>query len=212
MNFFPLTLKYLFISYSLWKPRYWYPSCHERLLWNLDALSVVFWVSPLFPRRFFVSSPAVLLINPFLNSDKAGRSVPAPGRGSLTVAREIPKTFPPLTSPITHVSFPSVALKSHSGSLTNKRSCKTRSRLSRLLGKPLTKSITHQKFLQSYKKPHARRRTHSPHMGCSKEVILTLLLCDELAVWGLTVDDINVLSIHGTCTIANVSFRFTFYH
>ncbi|KAE9383828.1 hypothetical protein BT96DRAFT_1104559, partial [Gymnopus androsaceus JB14] len=32
-----------------------------------------------------------------------------------------------------------------------------------------------------------------------------------LAVWGLTVDDINVLSIHGTSTQANISLQLNLY-
>lgn len=143
-----------------------------------------------------------------LHSDKAGRSIPAPGRGSLTVARQVPSKHP----------LPILDLKYRSRQLSFRRS-----QVSQWLAH---EHLQLQDELEAQKASgHAVNEEYYASRVATieqeaarqeKEALATYGMLEgsdpriaplrrALAVWGLTVDDINVLSIHGTSTQANVS-------
>jgi fatty acid synthase subunit alpha len=155
----------------------------------------------------FSTHLAVGMLIFLLISDKAGRSIPAPGRGALTVAREVPSKHP---LPILDVSY-------RSRQVTFRRS-----QISQWLlheEAQLQEEIQYQKnqdetideeYIASRiadLEKEARRQ--------EKEALAVYGMLEgfdpriaplrrALAVWGLTADDIGVLSIHGTSTVANV--------
>ncbi|KAE9384552.1 hypothetical protein BT96DRAFT_1007962 [Gymnopus androsaceus JB14] len=110
------------------------------------------------------------------STDKAGRSVPVPGRGLLTVTQEIPSKC---LLPILDIAY-----------------CSTNSPSDEIEAQKASGETVDKEYYSS-----------------RKEVILTLLLCaGALAVWGLTIDGINVLSIHGTSTQANEENKTHFWN
>lgn len=142
-----------------------------------------------------------------LISDKAGRSIPAPGRGALTVAREVPSKHP---LPILDVSY-------RSRQLTFRRS-----QISQWLlheGALLQDEIRYRKNdNENVQEEYIASRMADLEKEAKRQEKEALavygMLADSdprisplrraLAVWGLTADDIGVLSIHGTSTVANV--------
>jgi hypothetical protein len=146
------------------------------------------------------------LLNP-MHSDKAGRSVPAPGKGALTVAREVPSTHP---LPILDVAYRSRQLafrrKQISQWLSHEHSQLHQEQEFR---KAQGESIDQEYFssrVADVEREAVRQEKDALAMygmleGADPRVAP---LRRALAVWGLTADDIGVLSIHGTSTSANV--------
>jgi fatty acid synthase subunit alpha len=140
-------------------------------------------------------------------SDKAGRSIPAPGRGALTVAREVPSKHP---LPILDVSY-------RSRQLTFRRS-----QISQWLlheETQLQEEIQYRKQQnETIEEEYIASRIADLEVEAKrqeKEALAVYGMLESfdprvaplrraLAVWGLTADDIGVLSIHGTSTVANV--------
>lgn len=140
------------------------------------------------------------------STDKAGRSVPAPGRGALTIAREIQSKHP---LPILDIAYRSRQLafrrRQIADWLENER---------HLLQEELEFRKSHNEpasgdYLASrvadLEKEAARQEkdalaTYGMLQGVDPRVSP---LRRALAVWGLTADDVGVLSIHGTGTGAN---------
>lgn len=139
-------------------------------------------------------------------SDKAGRSVPAPGKGALTVAREVPSKHP---LPILDVAYRSRQLAFR------------RSQISQWLAhehSELQEEVSFRKSqgdtvdeeyvairVANLEKEASRQEKDALAMygmleGSDPRVAP---LRRALAVWGLNADDIGVLSIHGTSTGAN---------
>ncbi|KAI0749711.1 fatty acid synthase [Daedaleopsis nitida] len=140
------------------------------------------------------------------STDKAGRSVPAPGRGALSIAREVHTKHP---LPILDLAYRSRQLsfrrKQISQWLDNER-------------QQLQEEIEYRKSqsndvddeylsnrIADIEKEAARQEkdaiaTYGMLEGVDPRVAP---LRRALAVWGLTADDLGVLSIHGTSTGAN---------
>lgn len=140
-------------------------------------------------------------------SDKAGRSVPAPGLGALSIAREIPSKHP---LPILDIGYRTRQLgfrrKQVSEWLNNEH-------------EQLRDEMTAQKTKSgSVDEDYFANRVADMEREAErqeKEALSTYGMLEgsdpriaplrrALAVWGLTADDIGVLSIHGTSTGANV--------
>jgi fatty acid synthase subunit alpha len=141
-------------------------------------------------------------------SDKIGRSVPAPGQGVLTTARENPGRFPsPLLdikyrrrqielrkkqinqwkeSELEYLSDEASAMKSQDGSFNEKEYMADRAH-------HIEQEAARQEreALQSFGNSFWKQDTSiAPLRGA-------------LATWGLTIDDLDVASFHGTSTKAN---------
>ncbi len=141
-------------------------------------------------------------------SDKAGRSVPAPGRGALSIAREVPSKHP---LPILDVEYRARQLAFRrtqiSQWLDNEREL--------LRGELQYRKEQGQEADEEYFSSRVAdiEREAARQEKDAQAVYGMLAGADEriaplrraLAVWGLGIDDVGVLSIHGTSTGANVS-------
>ena len=142
------------------------------------------------------------------SSDKAGRSVPAPGRGALSIAREVPSDHP----------LPALNLQYRARQLTFRRS-----QISQWLDNERELLRSEMEFRKEKEQPIDEEYIASRVADLEREaarqekdalaVYGMLEGTDEriaplrraLAVWDMTIDDVGVLSIHGTSTGANVS-------
>ena len=140
------------------------------------------------------------------SSDKAGRSVPAPGRGALSVARQIPSVHP---SPILDISYRTRQLefrrKQISKWLANEHSLlQEEIDFNKGQNTPMNEDFISNRVAQIEQEAVRQEKDalavygmlegSDPHIAPLRRA---------LAVYGLTVDDIGVLSIHGTSTQAN---------
>uniref|UniRef100_A0A0W0EUQ4 Putative fatty acid synthase n=1 Tax=Moniliophthora roreri TaxID=221103 RepID=A0A0W0EUQ4_MONRR len=140
------------------------------------------------------------------STDKAGRSVPAPGRGALTVAKQIPSKHP---LPILDLAYRTRQLSFRRTQISQWLSHE-QSQLHEEVEmlKASGESVDDDYFasrVADIEKEAARQEKDALHMygmlhGSDPHIAP---LRRALAVWGLTIDDIGVLSIHGTSTHAN---------
>lgn len=144
----------------------------------------------------------------FIHRDKAGRSVPAPGKGALTTAREVPSKHP---LPILDIAYRSRQLAFR------------RTQISQWLSHEHSQLQAELEFRKANSEDIEPTYFSARVADIEKEAVqqekdaLAMYgmlegadprispLRRALAVWGLTADDIGVLSIHGTSTGANVS-------
>ena len=141
-------------------------------------------------------------------SDKAGRSVPAPGRGALSIAREVSTKHP---LPILDVGYRSRQLtfrrRQIAQWLDNERQQLQDEVEFRKSGGDTIDPEYVANRVADIEKEAARQEkdamaTYGMLEGADPRIAP---LRRALAVWGLTADDLGVLSIHGTSTGANVS-------
>jgi fatty acid synthase subunit alpha len=141
-------------------------------------------------------------------TDKIGRSIPAPGKGVLTTAREAPSKFPsPLLdikyrkrqldlrrtqikqwqeSELMYLQEEVDAIKSQGGEFDESEYMQQRA-----------KHIANEAIRQE------KDATNSLGNAFWKNDPTIAPLRGALATWGLTVDDLGVASFHGTSTVAN---------
>lgn len=139
-------------------------------------------------------------------TDKAGRSVPAPGRGVLSTARQAPAKVP---SPILDMEYRKRQLvfrrKQISEWLENEIEI-LKSTVSHLeaSGTPMSSEDVSERYASIEREAKRQEKevlgTFGMLMGEDPTVAP---LKRALAVWGLTVDDIGIASFHGTSTKAN---------
>jgi len=140
------------------------------------------------------------------STDKAGRSIPAPGHGSLTIAREVPSKHP---LPLLNLAYRERQLSFRRTQVSQWLAHEQQ----QLRDEIETQKASGQTVDEEY---YASRVAAIEHEASrqEKEAVGTYGMLEgsdphiaplrrALAVWGLTVDDINVLSIHGTSTKAN---------
>ncbi|EJU05022.1 fatty acid synthase [Dacryopinax primogenitus] len=139
-------------------------------------------------------------------TDKQGRSIPAPGRGPISHAREI---SPSKTLPLLDIKYRARQLAFRRQQITqwleNERAVlKEEIALRRESGEEVEDGFVQERV--AFIEEEAARQ--------DKEALGTFGMLDgfdpriaplrrALAVWGLTADDIGVISIHGTSTTAN---------
>ncbi|KAK7463431.1 fatty acid synthase alpha subunit Lsd1 [Stygiomarasmius scandens] len=140
------------------------------------------------------------------STDKAGRSIPAPGRGALTVAREVPSKHP---LPILDLAYRSRQLafrRTQISQWLEHEHAQLRDEIE--ARKQSGEQVDDDYFssrVSSIEEEAVRQEKHAvamygmlegndPHVSPLRRA---------LAVWGLSADDIGVLSIHGTSTKAN---------
>ncbi|EJT77937.1 fatty acid synthase subunit alpha [Gaeumannomyces tritici R3-111a-1] len=141
-------------------------------------------------------------------SDKIGRSVPAPGQGVLTTAKENASKFP---SPLLDINYRRRQIQIRKRQVANWKE----SELDFLSEEVAAMRSTDQAFDE---KEYVSERTHHIEKEAArqeKEVLRSLgnhfwksdpsiaPLRGALATWGLTIDDLDVASFHGTSTKAN---------
>lgn len=141
-------------------------------------------------------------------SDKIGRSVPAPGQGILTVVREAPTKLP---SPLLSVDYRRRNLELRSRQIQEKREEEIlwlEERLASLQESDVSSTISEygEECRQQIEADATRQEkdalgTYGMEFWKGDSRISPLR--GALAVWGLTIDDLNVASLHGTSTVKN---------
>lgn len=141
-------------------------------------------------------------------TDKIGRSVPAPGQGVLTVAREVPSKFP---SPLLDINYRRRQLelrKRHIKQWQESELLYLQEEVSAMKSQDST--FDESEYAQDRAQHIAREALRQEKdalnsLGNSfwKQDERIAPLRGALATWGLTIDDLGVASFHGTSTVAN---------
>ena len=144
-------------------------------------------------------------------SDKAGRSVPAPGHGALTVAREIQSKHPLPILDVAHRSRQKAFRRNQISEWLLHEHNQLQEEIEYRKGQAIDEDYLSSRVVD-IETEASRQEKHALAMygmlQGSDPHIASLRLA--LAVWDLTADDIGVLSILGTSTGANVC-EFSFH-
>jgi fatty acid synthase subunit alpha len=141
-------------------------------------------------------------------SDKIGRSVPAPGQGVLTTARENPGKFP---SPLLDIKYRRRQIERRKKTIKQWQESEleyVHDEIDAMKSQGATfdeKEYAQDRFTHIEKEAARQEKELLRSMGNNfwKSDPSIAPLRGALATWGLTVDDIGVASFHGTSTKAN---------
>ncbi|KAM7186221.1 hypothetical protein V8F20_011491 [Naviculisporaceae sp. PSN 640] len=137
-------------------------------------------------------------------SDKIGRSVPSPGKGILTIAAEKRSHSTPL-SPLLDITHRRRQLTTRLRQIKEKRDMEL-AWLSSSTPPSSVSSEIHASLLSqirsSFATSTALAKTQYSHKFWTTDPSISPLR-GALAVWGLTIDDLSVASLHGTSTSKN---------
>lgn len=141
-------------------------------------------------------------------TDKIGRSVPAPGQGVLTTAREVPSQFP---SPLLDIKYRRRQLDLRRAQIKQWQE----SELMYLQEEVAAMKVQGGDFNESDYLQDRAAHIEREAIRQEKDAMSSLgnnfwkqdsriaPLRGALATWGLTIDDLGVASFHGTSTVAN---------
>lgn len=141
-------------------------------------------------------------------TDKIGRSVPAPGQGVLTTARETPSQFP---SPLLDIKYRRRQLELRRSQIKQWQESELLYLQEEVAAmKSQGSSFNESDYMQD-RVGHIEREairqekdaTFSLGNNFWKQDSRIAPLRGALATWGLTIDDLGVASFHGTSTVAN---------
>ena len=142
-------------------------------------------------------------------TDKIGRSVPAPGQGVLTTARENPGKFP---SPLLDMKYRKRQLDLRRRAIKNWQesellylqeevaAMKTQAGFGFNDQEYMEERVAH---IEKDAKRQEKEAQYSLGNNFWKSDSTIAPLRGALATWGLTIDDLGVASFHGTSTVAN---------
>ena len=142
-------------------------------------------------------------------TDKIGRSVPAPGQGVLTTARENPGKFP---SPLLDIKYRRRQLDLRRRAIKNWQESELLylheevAAMKSQAGFGFNESEYMQERAAHIEKDAIRQEKEAQYsLGNNfwKQDSSIAPLRGALATWGLTIDDLDVASFHGTSTVAN---------
>ncbi|KAH7401155.1 hypothetical protein DE146DRAFT_496251 [Phaeosphaeria sp. MPI-PUGE-AT-0046c] len=141
-------------------------------------------------------------------TDKIGRSVPAPGKGVLTTAREIPSKFP---SPLLDIKYRRRQMDLRRKQIKQWQESELLYLQEEVAAiKDAGENFNEAEYLEeraSHIELEAKRQEKEAlnSLGNSfwKQDPRIAPLRGALATWGLTIDDLDVASFHGTSTVAN---------
>ncbi|KAI1648063.1 uncharacterized protein F4817DRAFT_335743 [Daldinia loculata] len=141
-------------------------------------------------------------------SDKIGRSVPAPGQGLLTTAREAPSKFP---SPLLDLKYRRRQIELRKRQVRNWKESELEylyeeAAAMRAQGHEFDeKEYTQARAVHIEKEAERQEKEALRSLGNNfwKQDPTIAPLRGALATWGLTIDDLDVASFHGTSTKAN---------
>ena len=141
-------------------------------------------------------------------TDKIGRSVPAPGQGVLTTARENPSKFP---SPLLDIKYRKRQLELRKKQIKQWQESELMYLQEELAAmKSQGGEFSEAEYLDERaehieREAHRQEREAMDSLGNSfwKKDPRIAPLRGALATWGLTIDDLGVASFHGTSTVAN---------
>ncbi|KAH7138994.1 hypothetical protein B0J11DRAFT_501178 [Dendryphion nanum] len=141
-------------------------------------------------------------------TDKIGRSVPAPGKGVLTTAREAPSKFP---SPLLDIKYRKRQMDLRRKQIKQWQESELLYLQEEVAAiKASGDSIDESEYLQE-RAAHIEREAKRQEKDALNSLGNTFWKQDPriaplrgaLATWGLTIDDLDVASFHGTSTVAN---------
>jgi fatty acid synthase subunit alpha, fungi type len=142
-------------------------------------------------------------------TDKIGRSVPAPGQGVLTTARENPGKYP---SPLLDINYRRRQLDLRRRAIKNWQesellylneeaaAMKAEAGFGFDEKEYMQERVTH---IEKEAKRQEKEAQYSLGNNFWKQDSAIAPLRGALATWGLTIDDLGVASFHGTSTVAN---------
>ncbi|KAH0541501.1 hypothetical protein FGG08_004042 [Glutinoglossum americanum] len=141
-------------------------------------------------------------------TDKVGRSVPAPGQGVLTTARELPSKFP---SPLLDINYRRRQLELRKQNIRQWQESEfmyiqEEVTAMKAQGGEFDESEYMQERAQHIEREARRQEKEALNsLGNDfwKRDSHIAPLRGALATWGLTIDDLGVCSFHGTSTVAN---------
>ncbi|KAG4218819.1 Fatty acid synthase subunit alpha, partial [Phytophthora cactorum] len=141
-------------------------------------------------------------------SDKIGRSVPAPGQGLLTTAREAPSKFP---SPLLDLKYRRRQIELRKRQIRSWKESELEylyeeAAAMRAQGHEFDeKEYTQARAVHIEKEAERQEKEALRSLGNNfwKQDTTIAPLRGALATWGLTIDDLDVASFHGTSTKAN---------
>ena len=141
-------------------------------------------------------------------TDKIGRSVPAPGQGVLTTAREVPSKFP---SPLLDINYRRRQLELRKTRIKQWQESELMYLQEEIsVMKSQDNTFNESGYAQDRAQHIAREAVRQEKealnsLGNSfwKQDDRIAPLRGALATWGLTIDDLGVASFHGTSTVAN---------
>lgn len=141
-------------------------------------------------------------------TDKIGRSVPAPGQGVLTTARETPGKFP---SPLLDIKYRKRQMDLRRKHIKNWQESELMYLQEEVAAMKQQGGTFDETEYMEDRAAHIEREARRQE----KDALYSLgnnfwksdpkiaPLRGALATWGLTIDDLNVASFHGTSTVAN---------
>lgn len=141
-------------------------------------------------------------------TDKIGRSVPAPGKGVLTTAREVPSKFP---SPLLDIKYRRRQMDLRRKQIKQWQESELMYLQEEVAAmKDAAESFDESDYLQE-RAAHIEREAKRQEKDALnslgnnfwKQDSRIAPLRGALATWGLTIDDLDVASFHGTSTVAN---------
>jgi 3-oxoacyl-(acyl-carrier-protein) synthase len=131
------------------------------------------------------------------STDKAGRSIPAPGRGVLSVAREI--------TPKQSLRVLDIDYRGRQLAFRRKQIAEwMENEMEAIRNDPDASDLISEIEQEAIRQEKDALATYGMLEGADPRIAP---LRRALAVWGLTADDIGVITIHGTSTKANVSMQ-----
>lgn len=141
-------------------------------------------------------------------TDKIGRSVPAPGQGVLTTARETPSQFP---SPLLDIKYRRRQLDLRRSQIKQWQESELIYLQEEVAAMKSQGSDFNESEYMQDRAGHIEREairqekdaTFSLGNNFWKQDSRIAPLRGALATWGLTIDDLGVASFHGTSTVAN---------
>ena len=141
-------------------------------------------------------------------TDKIGRSVPAPGQGVLTTARETPSKFP---SPLLDIKYRKRQMELRRTQIKQWQESELLYVRDELAAVKAQGSDLEESEFMAERTDHINREAKRQEKDALnslgnnfwKQDSRIAPLRGALATWGLTIDDIGVASFHGTSTVAN---------
>ncbi|CAO2658206.1 Nn.00g059290.m01.CDS01 [Neocucurbitaria sp. VM-36] len=142
-------------------------------------------------------------------TDKIGRSVPAPGKGVLTTAREVPSKFP---SPLLDIKYRRRQMDLRRKQIKQWQESEVLylqeevAAMKAVAGEDFNEADYLQERASNIELEAKRQEKDALNsLGNSfwKQDPRIAPLRGALATWGLTIDDLDVASFHGTSTVAN---------
>jgi fatty acid synthase subunit alpha len=141
-------------------------------------------------------------------TDKIGRSVPAPGKGVLTTAREAPSNFP---SPLLDIKYRRRQMDLRRKQIKQWHESELMYLQEEVAAmKDAAEDFNESEYLQD-RAAHIEREAKRQEKDALNSLGNNFWKSDSriaplrgaLATWGLTIDDLDVASFHGTSTVAN---------